>query len=76
IALVRARGAKPIVLVPQYLPEDARERAIRHAVLDGAGISYLLVPIQPGWRSPRHNHPTPRGSRAIAEAVAAALRAP
>lgn len=76
IALARARGAKPIVLVPQFLPEDARERAIRHAVLDEAGISYLLVPIQPGWRSPGHNHPTPRGSRALAEAIAAALRVP
>ena len=73
IALVRARGAKPIVLVPQFLPEEARERAIRHDVLDMAGIDYLLVPIQSGWRRPGDGHPTPRGSRAIAEALAAEL---
>jgi hypothetical protein len=74
IALARARGAKPIVLVPQFLPEEPRERAIRHDVLDAAGIPYLLVPIEPAWRNPRDGHPNPRGARVIAEAVAAALR--
>jgi hypothetical protein len=74
IALARARGAKPIVLVPQYLPEDSREAAIRHDVLDAAGIRYLLVPIKPEWQAPGHKHPTPTGARAIAEAVAAAVR--
>jgi hypothetical protein len=73
IALARARGAKPIVLVPQYLPEDPREAAIRHDVLDSAGIRYLLVPVKPEWRAPGHNHPTPAGARAIAAAVAAAI---
>jgi hypothetical protein len=73
IALARARGAKPIILVPQYLPEDPREAAIRHDVLDAAGIRYLLVPVRPEWRAPGHNHPTPEGARAIAAAVAAAV---
>jgi hypothetical protein len=73
IALARSRGAQPIVLVPQFLPEDPRERAIRQQVLDAAAIRYLLVPIQPGWRSPGHGHPTTRGSRAIAEALVAWL---
>ena len=76
IALVRARGAKPIVLVPQFLPEQPRERAIRHAVLDAAGIPYILAPVAAAWRSPSHGHPTARGSRAIAEVLAVALRDP
>jgi hypothetical protein len=74
IALARARGAKPIVLVPQYLPEDPREAAIRREVLDQAGIRYLLVPVRPEWQAPGHKHPTPAGARAIAEAVAAEVR--
>lgn len=76
IALVRARGATPIVLVPQYLPEDRREAAIRRDVLDAAGIRYLLVPLEPALRNPRHGHPTPRGARVIAQAVAAAIGRP
>jgi hypothetical protein len=73
LALARARGAKPIVLVPQYLPEDPREAAIRHDVLDAAGIRYLLVPVKPEWQAPGHKHPTPQGARAIAAALAAAI---
>jgi len=75
IALAEARGARAIVLVPQFLPEEPRERAIRRAVLDDAGIRYVLAPVEPGWRSPLHGHPDARGSRAIAETLAAALEA-
>ena len=73
IALARARGAAPLVVVPQFLPEEPREAAIRRAVLDAAGIPYLLVPIKPEWISPGHHHPTARGSLAIARAITAAL---
>jgi hypothetical protein len=73
IALARERGAKPIVLVPQYLPEDPREAAIRHDVLDAAGIRYLLVPVKPEWQAPGHKHPTAQGARAIAAAIAAEI---
>lgn len=67
IAAAEARGARAIVLVPQYLPEEPVERRIRHQVLDRAGIPYLLVPIPPQWRSPTHYHPTRDGARRIAE---------
>lgn len=76
IALANAHGAQPIVLVPQYLPEDPRELAIRREVLDAAGIPYLLVPLAPALRSPGHEHPNLQGAHVIAEAVAAALRLP
>jgi lysophospholipase L1-like esterase len=43
-------------------------------VLEAGGIPYLLVPIRPEWRFPVDRHPTPAGARALAEAVAKALR--
>lgn len=73
IAAAEARGARAIVLVPQYLPEELVERRIRHEVLDRAGIPYLLVPIPPHWRSPTHYHPTREGARRIAERISEEL---
>jgi hypothetical protein len=73
-ALARARDARPLLLVPQFLPESEREREVRSDVLDAAHIPYLLVPVPAAERSPTHGHPDPRGARRIAEAVAAALR--
>jgi hypothetical protein len=75
IALARARGARAIVLVPQFLPEEEGERAVRRDVLDRGHIPYLLVPLDPAWRSPIHGHPNARGARALAEAVARAVAA-
>jgi hypothetical protein len=76
VAMAQARGAKAIVLVPQYLPEQPREREVRRAVLDKAGIPYLFVPLDGAWRNPIHGHPTAEGARAIAAAVAAQLDPP
>lgn len=73
ISLANARGARAIVIVPQYLPEAQVERNIRRNVLDNAGIPYLLVPIPLDQRSPAHGHPKPAGARALAEAVSIAL---
>ena len=73
IEMARARGARAIVLVPQFLPEEAREREVRRDVLDAARIPYLLVPIPKAWRDPFHGHPDARGARAIAEAICAEL---
>lgn len=73
LALAQARGAKGIILVPQYLPESAQERAVRRMVLDEGRIPYVLVPLRPEWRSPGHGHPNPRGAKALAEAVVGAI---
>jgi hypothetical protein len=73
IAMVEKRGARAIILVPQYLPEVKGERDIRRQVLDRAGIPYLLVPVPQKWRSPTHQHPTPAGAAALAAAVAGAI---
>jgi hypothetical protein len=76
IALARARGARAIVLVPQFLPEEDSESEVRREVLDRGHIPYLLVPLDPAWRSPAHGHPNALGARALAKAVAGAVAAP
>jgi hypothetical protein len=75
IRLAEARGARPVILVPQFLPEADQERLIRHELLDQANIPYLLVAIEPGWRNPGDGHPNPQGARVLAAAIADALRA-
>ena len=76
IAMAQARGARPLVVVPQFLPESYREAQVRKTVLDEGGIPYLLVPIPSDWRFPVDRHPTPDGARAIAAKIAAALATP
>jgi len=69
VALVRSRQALPIIVVPQYMPEEPIERAIRRRVLDEAGLSYVLVRLDPGWRIETDRHPDARGAQAIAAAI-------
>ncbi len=70
----RSHGARPILVVPAFLPESAAERTIRHRVLDDRGIGYLFVPLDPTWRIAGDDHPDPRAAQAIAAALASALR--
>lgn len=74
VELARSRGAKAIILVPEYVPEDPLERSIRRRVLDEAGLPYVFVPLDPAWQIPGDRHPDPRGARAMAAAVAKALK--
>jgi len=73
LALARARGARPLIVVPQFQPEDPSERAIRTRVLDAAHIPYLLVPLDPAWRLAADRHPNARGAEVIAAAISRAL---
>jgi len=70
----RARGAAPLVVVPRFGKEAAPERALREAVLDGSGIPYLIVEIDPSWHIAWDHHPDAQAARAIAEAIAGRLR--
>jgi len=72
--LARAHGATPIILVPQFGHDDARDQAVRRSIFDGTGLSYLFVEIDPAWRIPWDRHPDARAARRIADAVATALR--
>lgn len=75
MALARARGAEPLILVPQNLPEAPRETAVRRMVLDARHIPYLLVRLPGSWRVPGDRHPDARAARFIAASVVKALAA-
>ena len=69
VGLVRSRQAQPIIVVPQYMPEEPTERAVRKRVLDEAGLPYVLVRLDPRWRIETDRHPDARGAQAIAAAI-------
>ena len=74
VDLTRARGATPLIVVPQFGREADVEQALRRRILDESGVPYVRVEIDAAWRLPWDRHPNPRAARAIAEAVAARLR--
>jgi hypothetical protein len=75
VELARARGATPLILVPQFGAEEAAETALRRKVLDDSGVPVLRVEIDAAWRLPWNRHPNPRAARAIATAIAERLSA-
>jgi hypothetical protein len=68
-ALAHERGARSVIVVPQFIPESTGERLVRIRVLDDARIPYLLVPIPDAWRIPGDRHPDARANRLMAEAI-------
>jgi hypothetical protein len=74
VELARARGAIPLIVVPQFGREETLEQTLRRRILDQAGLPYILVEIDPAWRLPWDQHPDARASRAIATAIAARLQ--
>ena len=72
--LARGRGAAPLILVPQFGPDEQAEQALRRRIFDEAGLPYLLVQIDAAWRLPWDRHPNARAAHAIAAAVAARLQ--
>jgi hypothetical protein len=75
IELARARKAMPIIVVPQFNPEESEERELRNRVLDEAGVPYVWVQLDASWHVPGDPHPDARAARAIAVAIADKLRA-
>lgn len=74
VRLAKSRGAVPIVLVPQYLPENPAERLIRSRVLGNIDLPTLWVPLDSRWRLPGDWHPDARAARAIALAISNRLQ--
>jgi len=72
-ALARARGATPLVVVPQFGHDDERDQLLRRRIFDGTGLAAVFVEIDPGWRIPWDRHPDARAARTIAGAITAAL---
>jgi hypothetical protein len=73
VDLARARGAQPLIVVPQWDPESATGQMLRRRILDG--LPCLQVQLDPAWRLPGDRHPDARGAQAIAAAIAKRLRA-
>jgi len=73
-ALARAHGATPLILVPQFGHDDERDQELRHRILDGTGLSYAFVEIDPTWRIPWDRHPDARAARVMADAVVQVIR--
>jgi hypothetical protein len=74
VNLARARGAVPLILVPQFAPEGPTEQMLRRRILDETRLPYVWVELDPDWRVPGDQHPDARAAHAMAVAVAARLR--
>ncbi len=73
VDLARARGATPLILAPQFGPEDQLEESIRRRVLDES-LPYVRVPIDADWRLSWDRHPNARAAHIVADAIATRLR--
>jgi hypothetical protein len=74
VALARAHGATPLIVVPQLGYEAPVEAALRRRIFDDNGVPYVLVETDTAWRLAWDRHPNAQADRAIAAAVAARLR--
>ena len=74
VHLACARGAQPLIVVPQFGDATAVEEALQHRILDESGVPYVAVKLDPAWHLPGDAHPDARGAGTIAAAVAARLR--
>jgi len=73
VDLTRARGAEPLIVVPQFGPESATEEMLRRRILDETELPYVHVKLDPSWHLPGDLHPDSRGAQAIAIAIAGRL---
>ena len=52
VDLARARGATPLIVVPQFGVEAQAERTLRRRILDETGLPYVWIEIDEAWRLP------------------------
>jgi hypothetical protein len=71
--LARAHNATPLIVVPQFTPEQPDERALRHRILDDTGLPIARVELDGTWRIPGDGHPDARAASAIASAIVSGL---
>jgi hypothetical protein len=74
-SLSRARGATPLIVVPQFGPESVLDESIRRRIFDDAGLPVMRIEIDAAWRLPWDRHPNAAAARTIADAIARRLRA-
>ena len=59
VTLARARGARPLIVVPQFGVEAGVERALRRRILDETGLPYVWIEIDEVGASPETSIPLP-----------------
>jgi hypothetical protein len=74
VALARARGAIPLIVVPHFGPESDAEAALRHRIFDGTSIPQVTVEMDPSWHIRWDRHPDARAAHLIAATIAGSLR--
>lgn len=74
VQLARARGAVPLIVVPNFGDEEPKVRELRRRILHDAHLPYVFVRLNPDDRIENDGHPDGDGARTMAEAVARALR--
>jgi hypothetical protein len=72
VQLARAHDATPLIVVPQFGPEDDAQGALRDRIF-GDDIPNVVVRLDPDWRLSWDRHPNARGAHAIAAAIASRL---
>jgi hypothetical protein len=73
VRLARSRGAVPLIVVPQFEPEDAQERELRRRIVEEAHVPYVQVLLDPDDRVENDGHPDADGAQEIAESIAEAF---
>jgi hypothetical protein len=74
MALARARGATPLIVVPHFGVEEGAERTLRRRILDDTRLPYVWIEIDDGWRLAWDRHPNARAAQVMATAIADKLR--
>jgi hypothetical protein len=74
VNLARARGARPLIVVPHFGSEEDAARVLRRRLLDETNLPYAWVQIDEAWRLPWDRHPNARAAHAIATVIAERLR--
>jgi len=72
-ALAHARGATPLVIVPQFGVESAPELELRQRILSDLDVPVAVIPLDPAWRLPWDRHPDARAAHAMAVEIAARI---
>lgn len=73
VRLARSRGAVPLIVVPQFEPEEPQERELRRRIVEEAHVPYVYVLLDRDDRIENDGHPDADGARTIAESIADAL---
>jgi len=70
VALAESHHAVPLIIVPQFGPEDPREADLRRRVLDEGRLPYLTIPIDQDDHLPNDLHPNAHAAHLICIAIA------